>query len=144
MGYFSRLFSSRKAAGPTAAESTAPAPAKESREKVSFDDERVTRTLADGRQESVRWDELIEVGIMTTDQGPFLDDVFWVLQGVQGGCIAPSEAEGTGELIIRLQQLPGFDNAAVVKAMGSTQNASFVCWRLGSEPVPFERRQPKK
>ena len=33
------------------------------------------------------------------------------------------------ELLSRLQQLPGFDNEAVIKAMGSTNNAKFLCWK---------------
>jgi hypothetical protein len=33
------------------------------------------------------------------------------------------------ELLVRLQQLPGFDNGVVIKAMGSTGDARFVCWK---------------
>jgi hypothetical protein len=98
-------------------------------ERVAFDGDRITRTMRDGKTETVRWDELQEVGIVTTDQGPFVDDVFFVLLGETGGCAVPSDAKGMKELLARLQQLPGFDNEAVIKAMGSTTNAKFVCWR---------------
>ena len=84
--------------------------------------------MASGEQQSVRWDELEEVAIVTTDCGPFLDDVFWMLCGKNRGCVVPSESLGTNELIERLQKLPGFDNHAVIQAMGSTDNARFVCW----------------
>jgi hypothetical protein len=96
---------------------------------VRFDDERVIRTMSDGRTETVRWDELETVFIITTDKGPFVDDIFWVLVGARGGCIAPSEAEGTTDLVHRLQQLPGFDNRAVIAAMGCAENDRFVVWR---------------
>lgn len=98
-------------------------------ETVTFDAERITRTMADGRVEAVRWDELREVGIVTTDAGPYVDDVFWVLIGDEGGCIVPSEAEGATALLERLQDLPGFDNAAVIRAMACTDNERFPVWR---------------
>ncbi len=113
MSFLSRLFRSRHSV----------------REAVAFDERQVIRTMADGQTESVRWDELQEIAIVTTDQGPFVDDVFWVLKGKTGGCVVPSEADGMTALLPRLQQLPGFDDEAVIAAMGSTNNATFVCWR---------------
>ena len=96
---------------------------------VAFDAQRIIRTMPDGTQEVVRWDDLAEVSIVTTDDGPFTDDVFWVLSGSSSGCLVPSEAQGIKALLSRLQELPGFDNEAVIRAMGSTSNATFVCWR---------------
>jgi hypothetical protein len=98
-------------------------------ERVVFDDDSITRTMAGGQQESIRWSALQEVSIVTTDEGPFADDVFWVLSGSEGGCAVPSSALGAGDLLVRLQRLPGFDNEEVVRAMGSTSNAKFLCWR---------------
>lgn len=98
-------------------------------ESVIFDDDRVTRKLANGHTETVRWEALREVAIVTTDLGPFVDDVFWLLSSDDGGCAVPSETEGAAALLHRLQQLPGFDNIAVIEAMGSTNNASFLVWR---------------
>jgi hypothetical protein len=100
-------------------------------EKVSFDELGVTRTLADGRQESVRWDDLCEVVILTTDEGPMVDDVKWILRGTEGGCLVPSETAGMDVLLPRLQELPGFDNEAVIAAMGCTDDRAFLCWRRG-------------
>ena len=96
---------------------------------VSFDETGVVRVMGDGRTEAVRWDELREVRIVTTDQGPFADDVFWLLVGEEGGCAVPSEAEGAKELLERLQQLPGFRNEAAIEAMSCTKDAEFLCWR---------------
>ncbi len=100
-------------------------------DRITFDNRIVTRTMPDGRTESVRWDQLKEVGILTTDEGPLVDDMFWLLLGDRGGCAIPSESTGMKELLIRLQKLPGFDNETVIKAMGSTSNAKFVCWKRG-------------
>lgn len=98
------------------------------RETVSFDNERITRARRDGRTESIRWDELREIEIVTTNEGPWLDDVFWLLLGDGVGCIVPSETDGMQALLERLSELPGFDNAAVIEAMGCTDNNRFRVW----------------
>lgn len=88
-----------------------------------------------GREESIRLDELSEVSIVTTDEGPYRDDVFFLLARLdpESGLAIPQSAEGCSELLARLQQLPGFDNQAVIQAMGSTTEAKFVCWKRPAE-----------
>ena len=117
-----------------------PPPPPGAKERVAFDDQGVTRTFVDGRTESVRWDDLQMVLIVTTDEGPWSDDVFWMLVSADGksGCAVPQGVEGSSELLERLQQLPGFDNEAVIQAMGSTENANFVCWRRDAPAPPPE------
>jgi len=95
---------------------------------IEVDGVRVRRWLQDGTCETVTWDTMIRVEIMTTDEGPGSDDVFWVLHGEQGGCVIPSEAPGADALVPRLQALPGFDHEAMIEAMQSTQNARFLVW----------------
>jgi hypothetical protein len=54
--------------------------------------------------------------------------------------IVGSQTEGIGTLIERLQQLPGFDNEAVVAASSSTQNALYRCWERRTVTLRQERR----
>lgn len=100
-------------------------------DRVSFTDDMVTRVRPDGVQETVRWDDLCEVAVITTDGGPWFEDVFFLLigSGENSGCAVPLSAEGRQKLFERLQQLPGFNNEAVMKAMGSTSNDRFLCWK---------------
>jgi len=100
-------------------------------DRVTFTGDAVTRVRPDGVEETIRWDDLHEVGILTTDEGPWQEDVFFLLVASDGksGCAAPQSSDGSKQLLERLQQLPGFDNDAVIKAMGSTSNAKFVCWK---------------
>ena len=49
------------------------------KERVVVTEDAVTRIRPDGVHESVQWADLVEVGIITTDEGPFSEDVFWVL-----------------------------------------------------------------
>jgi len=100
------------------------------KDRVTFDDEKVVRTLPNGKVESVRWCDLQRVEIWTTSAGPAVDDVFFMLHGKdRSGCAIPQSALGADVLLRRLQELPGFDNEAVIRAMGSTSDAEFVCWK---------------
>lgn len=97
---------------------------------IQIDDRGVRRQLADGRFESVIWADLLEMSILTTSDGPFAKDVFFVLEGRDGtGCAVPQNAAESSVLLERLQRLPGFDNEAVIRAMTSTGDNKFVCWR---------------
>ncbi len=101
---------------------------------VSFDDESVICRRPGGLVETVRWSDLQVVFIQTTDDGPAVDDVFWVLGGSDSGCVVPIEADGIELLLERLQRLPSFDNNAVIHAMSCAENREFVCWqRLSNE-----------
>ena len=82
----------------------------------------------DGIIETVRWDDLERVLVHTTSDGPLLPDRFWLLIGPgTTGCCIPWGATGERELLARLQQLPGFDNQAVIGA--GTQEAVLTCWQ---------------
>lgn len=96
---------------------------------VRFDDDAISCTRTNGLTETVRWSELRVVLIQTTAEGPAADDFFWVLVGREGGCVVPSEAEGCDRLLERLQQLPGFDNKAVILASQCVEEQTFLCWQ---------------
>src|SRR5262249_42904855 len=93
--------------------------------------------LSDGGVEQVAWNDLQGVAIMTTSEGPFAEDVYFVLAGRDGtGCVVPQGAPESTALLHRLQALPGFDNEAVIQAMSCAHDATFVCWR--KEPSDSE------
>jgi len=105
-------------------------PASPQRAIVFLDDESVTCRRPGGLVENVRWSDLQIVYIQTTDAGPGVDDVFYVLGGEESGCVVPSEAEGMDFLLQRLQRLPNFDYAAAIAAMSCAENREFLCWQL--------------
>jgi hypothetical protein len=101
----------------------------EPREQVLVDVERVSCRRRSGRIDTVRWTELQMVGVETTDAGPFVEDVYFYLEGPEYGFHIPQSAEGTTELVGRFADLPGFDSISFASAMSSTDNARFVCWK---------------
>ena len=98
-------------------------------DQVTVDDTAVRQVSPEGGVKEVRWDDLAEVGIVTTDAGPFDEDVYWMLIDAGGEGIAVPSSAVTDELLDRLQTLPGFDNEQMIHAMSSTEDARFVCWQ---------------
>ncbi|EDY80965.1 hypothetical protein VDG1235_582 [Verrucomicrobiia bacterium DG1235] len=99
---------------------------------VTFDDEQIQVQQSNGNKEQIRWKDLLAVTIETTDEGPFLPDVFWILVGknMESGCVFPQDSTGDSDLIEELQKrLPDFDNEQFIEAMRSTDNNRFVVWK---------------
>ena len=105
-------------------------------ERTEVDDVAVRHTMANGTVETVTWAELVRVEVVTTDEGPFANDFYFLLFARDGhGCAVRQDQSQA--LLPRLQQLPGFDNTAAVTAFSSTEHARFVCWVAPSnEPLP--------
>jgi len=82
----------------------------------------------EGTIEKIQWDEIDKIEIVTTSDGPFLPDVFWVLIGTEKQCVVPSGATGEKQLLTRLQALPGFHNEVLISAMSCTADRHFTCW----------------
>jgi len=103
----------------------------ESRYVVTFDQNAIAVADPAGETRRVAWRDITRVGVRTTDDGPFLPDVFW---GIHGGAtepavVFPGGASGESELLAELQRrLPGFRNDELIAAMQSTSNAYFVLW----------------
>jgi hypothetical protein len=100
----------------------------EEKARVEIDDASIRCVHPEGRVDTLAWSDLRLVAVETNDAGPFLEDVYFYLEGPEYGFYIPQAAAGTDELLQCLTKLPGFDNAAFGAAMCSTANARFVCW----------------
>lgn len=98
-----------------------------------------TARRPDGKIESVEWDDLQKVAILTTDAGPFAPDIFWVLIGSKGGCVVPWGAAGEKQLLDRLQALSGFRNDVIVNATSLTSNNLLTCWERPDSVLPVSK-----
>jgi hypothetical protein len=99
--------------------------------KVTITDSEIVSTRPDGTTERCPIAELKELYIVTTSDGPWNPDVWWLFVGSSSGtgCSFPQGATGEQAALQFAQQLPGFDNATFISAMGSTSDAKFLCWR---------------
>ena len=100
--------------------------------EVHVDERGVRRRLADGRQEAVDWDEVVEVEVITTAVGVHRDDgVLLVLGGgdEERGCLLPSRVAVEHGAIPRLHLLPGFDARRLVQAMEAPPPSRTTIWR---------------
>lgn len=79
-------------------------------------------------RESIRWDAIKEVRLVTTSEGPFLPDEWYVFMGDSGGCSIPSEARGFEALMTEFDtRFPGMDYEAIIKA--GTSDAQKTIWK---------------
>jgi len=98
---------------------------------AEFDEKEVRCTRPDGKIEKIAWEEINSIFIITTDEGPFVCDWYWIFEGSDSGCAVPQGATGEKELLEKIQSLPNFNNQAILDASPSTDNAKFVCWKKG-------------
>jgi hypothetical protein len=113
---------------------TSPDP--ESHFVVRLDDQAVVCERPDRTTERIAWDRLNRIEIVSTGAGPSRPDTFWLLTGEAGACAVPWGASGESALLARLQQLPGFDNQAVILAASESRDARRTCWERGRGSRP--------
>ena len=102
---------------------------------VTFNSQQIRCSKPNSKEESITWDKLDAVLIETTDEGPMLPDVFWLLltKDMSSGCIIPQGATGEKKLFEEMQmRLSGFDYEMFIKAMSSTVNQRFLIWERDS------------
>jgi hypothetical protein len=97
---------------------------------LQITDEGVLRRLARGDSEYVRWSDLREVSIVTTQGVSLAEEYFYVLAGTGSTGVIVGQALATQyDLLSHLNKLPGFDHRNIATAMGSPVNQRFTLWR---------------
>jgi hypothetical protein len=83
------------------------------------------------KEESVTWQELSKVEILTTDEGPWSEDFFFILHGRDDGGVAISNdlAVKHGLVATLQKRLAGLDNKAIIDASLSTEVRRFLVWQ---------------
>jgi hypothetical protein len=96
---------------------------------IGFDDEKIWRTMPSAERSEIKWREVKGIFIETNDSGPFGSDVWWFVAGDEYTIQFPMGATGEKEMMSRFQQLPNFDNEALIDAMCSVHNNTFLLWK---------------
>ncbi|KVL40421.1 hypothetical protein [Burkholderia sp. MSMB1835] len=124
-------------AGPTAAPSSPRPAARQSGWTVTATETRIASTDQTGTTRGIALSDLGAILIETSDHGPFVSDVWWILfdTNKQFACGFPQDAEGAKAAVDRLLDLPGIDHRKVIDAQTSIQNATFPIWeRAAGKP----------
>lgn len=95
---------------------------------VGYDEEKIWSVSPSGKRGELDWTEVKGVFIETNDQGPWADDVWWMISGEKFSVMFPNGAAGDKEILERLQRLPNFNNEELIKSMTSTENRLFIIW----------------
>ncbi|TND06978.1 MAG: hypothetical protein FD123_3442 [Bacteroidetes bacterium] len=96
---------------------------------VTITDEYLKVEHPDRKPEQINWRDIEEILIVTTDEGPFLPDVWLVLTGNGTGCSLPQGAPNYDLVYDIVSKYEGFDFEAVIKSALSTDNARFDVWK---------------
>lgn len=97
---------------------------------VTWNDAGVSALFPTGEHQTIAWAAVRTVAIETNDSGPWGADVWWLLEGAETRVAYPQGATGDEEMLKELpRRFPGFNDESVIRAMGCTSNARFVCWQ---------------
>lgn len=94
----------------------------------------VRRSLADGREERVDWDEITEVEVLTARRGPHgnAGGVVILAGDEEKGCLVPFDRLETSGVLEALTGLRGFEVGRLVEAMQKPPATRTCCWSRGS------------
>lgn len=82
-------------------------------------------------------DDLSRLDVVSSSDGPFERNIFWILTTESGGSLRiPTEAGGAEELTKAFSALPSFQVERVVDAMSSARNVVFQIWPRNRTVVP--------
>jgi hypothetical protein len=96
---------------------------------ITITDEYVKVEHPKRKTEQIKWKDIEEIDIITTDEGPFLPDVWLILTGKGSGCSMPQGAPNFNEIYEKISKYEDFRFEEFIKAMSSTDNARFNLWK---------------
>ena len=81
-----------------------------------------------GADQSLAVAQISDVGVETNCLGPFVEDVFWLLNREREAIRIPQRSPVFAVLTKQFESLEGFDWEAFRRSMSSTDDAFFACW----------------
>ena len=95
--------------------------------RTSVDELTVRGFCLDKQVWVMRWDEMTEVWVETSDKGPEEDNGFLIQENSKGSCRIPSETPVFPNVATALTHyLPDVDQEALMQGLGFGENAEFV------------------
>ncbi|MHA1758003.1 MAG: hypothetical protein ACTSVV_14620 [Promethearchaeota archaeon] len=102
---------------------------------VQYKDDKIIFDKNDVEENVITLDDIIKISVVTTSDGPWLEDVFWFIETKTFKYIIPIEdmVQGVHKLLPMFQKLPDFNNGMFIKAMQSVDLNEFLCWEKNKE-----------
>jgi hypothetical protein len=97
--------------------------------RFSYDGNTITAEGPLAGRTSVRIEDIREIGVETTDTGPFVEDVFWVINRDTDALRIPQDSPVFKELMDAFGSFEGFNWEPFTEAMACTDRRYFLCWR---------------
>lgn len=74
------------------------------------------------------WNDIQEIKLINTDEGPWLPDVWLSLANGDNRCLIPQGAVGYDEIYERVSKYEEFNFENVIQSMTCTDNQEFLLW----------------
>jgi hypothetical protein len=84
---------------------------------------------------TINWQDIGEIKLINTNEGPRLPDIWLALIGEQSHCIVPHGARGFDEVFDIISRYTGFDMENFGKSMTCTHSAEFSLWKKNQMPL---------
>lgn len=101
--------------------------------RFTFDGQTITADGPLARWVSVRAEDIREIGVETIDAGPFIEDVFWLVNRDTDGLRIPRKSSVFKTLMDYFGSFEGYDWQPFTEAMACTDCRYFLCWRQPHE-----------
>ena len=101
-------------------------------EKLIFDTNKFLHKISFLKSSKYKASDLIKISILTSDQGPALDDVALALFFGSSIVFVPSEHKSYRNLYVKISKNFKVDYQKVIDAMSCTDNAEFILWSKSS------------
>lgn len=98
------------------------------RTQYSFDGVTIRAQDPLGADQSLAFAQITDVSVETNCLGPFVEDVFWLINRETEAVRIPQCSPVFAVLLKQFELLEGFDWDAFGRSMGSTDDALFPCW----------------
>lgn len=97
---------------------------------VRFNNKRLTHIKADGKSQSIRWQQVDEIRVIRATAQSSGKNVDWILtnRNQTRQLRIRNQARGMKQLVAHIQRWPGFDQESVKMAMATTTEINFLVW----------------
>ena len=97
--------------------------------RFSFDGQTITAEGPFAKKVFLRLRDIDEIGIETSDTGPIIEDLFWLINRDSDALRIPQDSPVFRQLMDHFGTFPGFNWQPFIDAMSCTDQHYFQCWR---------------